>query len=51
MIESTLWFDNVGVVPGLLPFLWADQRLHMHAFKKNGAGSSLGTRLLLLLSS
>jgi len=50
MIESALWFDDIGVVPGLLLFLWAVQRLHMHAFRKNRAGSSLGTRLFLLLS-
>jgi len=27
MIESTLQFDDVGVVPGLLPLLWVVQRV------------------------
>jgi len=44
MIESTLQFDDIEVVPGLPPLLWW--------FKgdicgqENGVGDSLGTRLL-----
>jgi len=35
MIESTLWFDDVEVIPGLLPFLWAVQRSHMRSRKRS----------------
>jgi len=43
MIESTLRFDDVLVVPGPLPLLQAVQRSHMQSRK--GAGDGLGTRL------
>jgi len=39
MIESTLWFDDVGVAPGLLPL-----KGHVCG-QSNGAGDGLGTRL------
>ena len=31
MIESTLWFDDVEVIPGLLPLLQTVQRSHMQS--------------------
>ena len=34
MVESTLRFDDIGVVPGLLPLLWAVQRSHMQSGNK-----------------
>jgi len=33
MIESTLWFDDVEVIPGLLPLLRAVQRSRMRSRK------------------
>ena len=43
MIESTLRFDDVEVIPGLLPLLG---RFKGHVCgQENGAGDGLGTRL------
>jgi len=36
MIESTLRYDDVGVVPGLLPLLHVVQWLHMWSRKRSG---------------
>ena len=36
MIESTLQFDAVGIVPDLLPFLWVVQRSTKYIVKKTG---------------
>ena len=35
MIESTLWFDNLGIVPGFLLLLWAIERSHMQSRKRS----------------
>ena len=43
MIESTLRFDDIEVIPGLLPLLWVVQRSRMQS--RNGVGDSLGMRL------
>jgi len=40
MIESVLWFDDVGVVPGLLPLL----KGHICG-QENEVGDGLGMRL------
>ena len=36
MIESTLRFDDVEVIPGLLPLLWVVQRSHMQSSERSG---------------
>ena len=36
MIKSTLWFDDIGVVPGLLPASLAVQRSCMRSRKWSG---------------
>ena len=39
MIKSTLWFEDVEVIPGLLPLLWVVQG-HVCG-QENGAGDGL----------
>jgi len=36
MMESTLWFDDVEVIPGLLPLFWTVQRSHMRSGEQSG---------------
>jgi len=36
MIESTLRFDDVEDIPGLLLLLWAVQRSHMQSRERSG---------------
>ena len=36
MIESTLWFDDVEVIPGLLPLLQVVQRSCMQSRERSG---------------
>ena len=48
MIESTLWFDDVEVIPGLLPF--SGQFKGHVCGQENGAGDGLGTRLCICQS-
>jgi len=45
MIESTLQYDDVEVIPGLLPLLQAVQRSRTLCNQENRVGDSLGTRL------
>jgi len=37
MIESTLQFDDVEDIPGLLPLLWAVQRSRMRSRERSGS--------------
>jgi len=36
MIEFSLWFDDVEVIPGLLPLLWAVQRSRIRSREPSG---------------
>jgi len=36
IIESTLWFDDVGVLPGLLPLFWVVKGQCMQSRKWSG---------------
>ena len=47
MIESTLQFDDIEDIPGLLPLLWEVQRSCMRSREQSGDG--LGTRLGLYM--
>jgi len=41
MVESTLWFDDVGGVPGLLPFFLVGFKGHV-CIQESWAGDGLG---------
>jgi len=48
MIESTLRFDDVEDIPGLLPLLWAVQRSHMRSRERNRRRPGNEANVLLL---